>query len=98
MIEQTNLSKMGITGLSNLGNTCFMNSALQCLSNTFELTKYFIENKHINEINLTNALGYKGKLAREYANFINSLWFGKNDTFSPYLLKSTIAEKNTMVK
>lgn len=35
-------SNKGLCGLSNLGNTCFMNSALQCLSNTTELTKYFL--------------------------------------------------------
>ena len=34
--------RAGLVGLKNLGNTCFMNSALQCLSNTTPLTDYFL--------------------------------------------------------
>lgn len=32
----------GITGFGNLGNTCYMNSALQCVRSVEELTYYFL--------------------------------------------------------
>jgi len=41
-----------------------MNSGLQCLSNTKDLTEYFLMNKYRNEINLENPLGLKGELAK----------------------------------
>jgi uncharacterized UBP type Zn finger protein len=49
-------SPLGLTGLLNLGNTCYMNSAIQCLVHTPQFTKYFCEDYH-REINRQNPLG-----------------------------------------
>lgn len=67
-------ARCGITGLQNLGNTCFMNSGLQCLSNTTELTKYFLFGHYKQDINKKNPLGMGGRLATAYAELIRDMW------------------------
>ena len=38
----TSDSNHGICGSINLGNTCYMNSSIACLSNCTELTTFFL--------------------------------------------------------
>ncbi|KYQ93108.1 peptidase C19 family protein [Tieghemostelium lacteum] len=88
--QRTGAPKPGITGLTNLGNTCFMNSALQCLSNSYPISKYFINNKFEDDLNKTNPLGCNGELAQEYANLIKQIWKGDHTSVAPRGFKEQI--------
>lgn len=85
-------TEKGATGLNNLGNTCFMNAALQCVSNTRPLTMYFISNKHLYELNRTNQHGMKGHIAKRYGDLVQDLWSGTSRTIAPLKLRLTIGK------
>ena len=67
--------KKGLSGIVNIGNKCYGNSIIQCLSHTIKLTDYFLSYKFKQDV-VESKLKTRSKFSSVlyYVGLLNKLW------------------------
>ena len=91
-------SSHGVCGGRNLGNTCFMNSSIACISNCTELTYYFLCGDYKKDINKENENGMQGELAKKWGELLYKYWVQNTEVGNPQEFKYTIGQKAVRFK
>ena len=87
-----NQKQRGVVGLKDLGNISFINTIIQCLAQSPQLTQIFLNNDYQQDINKNNPLGYSGRIAQTYAMLLQQICSNKQEIIEPTLFKTIIQE------
>jgi Ubiquitin carboxyl-terminal hydrolase/DUSP domain len=87
----------GACGLANLGNTCYINSAIQCISYMPLLRSYLLsaQYKATGDLNRDNPFGTGGKLLEEFAELLRLMWSARHGEKSPTRFRTQLGKANS---
>jgi len=73
-LKLTKENPKGLVSLTKEKQFYGINSIIQCLSNSIDFTKYFINNAYINDLSIIDYLTNKETFAFKYNNLIKEMW------------------------
>ncbi|KAJ5072808.1 ubiquitin carboxyl-terminal hydrolase 10-related [Anaeramoeba ignava] len=82
----------GLVGLVNIGNSCYMNSGLQCLLNIEILKDHFLTGKYKSEINKNNPIGTSGEVTDALVKIYQKSWDAEESEIVPENFKKTFGK------
>jgi len=89
--QEREVQVRGLVGLQNLGNTCFINTCVQCLMSLGPFSNFFLENHHM--FRLDTASSMKGTLALSFGELLHKMWNGRAfSSVSPGVLKERVSK------
>ena len=81
-IDEPNRHTPGLCGLKNMGNTCYMNSAIQCLNSIPDIAEWIM--KQPTPLSHTNIIDV-------YISLVQSMWSGRHACVTPHKLKQYVS-------
>lgn len=93
-VRKSYTSSFGFMGLTNLGNSCYMNSVLQALSGTTPFARYFLKGDYKKDIVKPNFSNQDGLLSDAFNQLFQVMWQGERAYCSPVTIKRLIGQLN----
>lgn len=80
-------TEKGLCGLVNIGNTCYMNSAIQCLNSILHLTSWCLAQNKSDDQAQNNR-----PILDAYCELVQWMWSGHRQSVTPHRLKHVVGK------